>query len=157
MAITGQTAPILDLTTDRPRYTVRIDGPAYQLRDTSDLTIQQYRTLERLAPRTGLLLANEQPSDADSVELDHLLDAICRIALDAPDPVHAKLRIMERIAIFNVFTELSLPSLLRMRALPTVSPADGTTSSRASRGSTGATRARGRRTSRSAPSARTSK
>src|SRR5436190_1910137 len=47
---------VLDLTTDTDRPVVSIDGIAYPLRTARDLTLQDFKHLERISIRTGDLM-----------------------------------------------------------------------------------------------------
>lgn len=151
----GSPTAILDLTTNQDRFNIKIDGVPYLIKTPSDLTLTDYKTLEQLAPQTAALLLKKTLNSKQTTELSRLLDVACRLALAAPSDVLDRLGDLNRLNIFKVFTELSLPSLLRTRASLAGRRLGGTKPSRGSRGSTGATRRRGSRSSRSAPFART--
>jgi len=148
------TQPILDLSTERERFQVRIDGVLYDLRARQDLTLREYRTLEVIGPQiVELEIKGDQMTDEDAKAYAALLDRGVHLALDAPDDVIAKLDDVQRRTVFRAFLELLAPALQKagtplINAAP-VRPA-GTKSSPASSGSTAATRRRGKRTSRSA-------
>jgi hypothetical protein len=147
MATATAPVPILDLTTNIVRPVVRIDGAAYELRVADDLSLLEYKILERLCPRAGDLLIQDTLTDAEGAELSRLLDEACRLALVAPDAVHAKLKDVARARVFDAFTELlQVPSLTAGATLAT--PLAGTKSSPVSPGSTVASRTRGSRRSR---------
>jgi hypothetical protein len=149
--------PVLDLTTDLERPTVKIDQVAYLLRTARDLTLDAYKALERATPRIAALLLADVLSADEGQELSHLLDSACQIALIAPEAVHAKLGDVQRMQIFQVFTERLTPKLrMAASARPTTAGrAAGTKPSRGSNGSTAAPPRVGSRRRRSASSART--
>ena len=144
------TSPVLDLTTDSQRPTVRIDQVAYELRTSNDLTLQSFKELERITPRVGALMLQEALSVDEGRELSQLLDTVCRMALVAPEAVQAGLGDVHRVLIFKVFSELLTPSLQRAGAELMRQPADGMRSSRGSSASTAAPRRAGSRRPRSA-------
>lgn len=152
-------APVLDITTTRTRPTVRIDQVEYPLRTSHDLTLDVYKTLERLLPRISALLALDGLSPADGTELGRLLDQVCRIALvtDPSDDIHRRLVDLDRLGIFQVFLELLTPNLLQATRVsgPTAAlPATGPKPSRASSASTAAPSRGGSQPRRSASSGR---
>lgn len=151
MASSVAPLPLLDLTTTQVRPEVRIDAIAYEIRTSNDLSLGQYKALERLLPRVGVLLTIETLTQAEDTELSALLDTVCRMGLVAPDAIQDGLGHVNRVLIFKVFTELLTPSVNATRAnLVTPAPAvpsTGARSSRVSRASTGATRRRGARAS----------
>lgn len=146
--------PILDLTTPQTRPFVKINGIAYDLRTSNDLTLQAFRTLERITPQIGALLQQPELSDAEATTLSTLLAQGCAIGLDAPADVLKGLGDVGRIQVFKVFAELSTPSLQRAGANLAARPAPGTKPSRGSSGSTGARNASGSPRRRSGSSGR---
>lgn len=147
---------VLDITTDRARPVVRIDQVTYPLRTTNDLTLDAYKTLERLTPRIGALLLQDALTPAEGKELGQLLDQVCRLALVAPPAVLDRLSDVHRVQVFTVFTELLMPSLPRASRAPGLEarPATGRKPSRASNASTVAASSSGSRRSPSASSRR---
>jgi len=144
---------VLDITTDRTRPTVRIDHVEYLLRTSNDLTLDTYKTLERIGPRIGALLLLDALTPPQGQELSQLLDQACRIALVAPTTVHDRLGDVHRASVFQVFTQLLTPSLVR--ALRAASPrATGLKPSRGSSASTVAPLRAGSPRRRSASSGR---
>jgi len=104
---------VLDLTTDVERPVVTIDGIAYPLRLARDLTLQDFKNLERLSIRTSELMTRARSlTKAENVELAARLKEVARIALEAPAPVLAKLSDVQRVMVFKVFTELLTPTLI---------------------------------------------
>ncbi len=104
---------LLDLTTDTDRPVVTIDGIAYPLRTARDLTLQDFKNLERLSIRTSDLLSRSRSLvKAEALELALRLKEVAKIALDAPAPVLAKLSDVQRVMVFKVFTELLTPTLI---------------------------------------------
>ena len=148
-------APLLDLSTRRTRPIIRIDGVAHELRTGNDLSIFEYRHLERTAPQLSAMLLNQQPTPEEGQALSALLVDLCTRVLIAPGEVQTRLDDVQRMQIFTVFTHRLLPSPPASVGQGATTPAAGTRSSRASRGSSAVRRARGSKTRRSAPSART--
>ncbi len=150
---------VLDITTNRERPSIRIDQVDYPLRNSNDLTLDVYKTLERVAPRITELLLMDTLTPADGSELSQLLDQICRIALVTPSTsdLHDRLSDINRLTIYQVFTELLTPNLLQAARAetPGARRAAGTKLSRASSGSTAAPPKPGSPRRRSASSART--
>lgn len=128
--------PILDLTTERDRPTVRIDAVDYLLRTFNDLTLNAYKTLERLTARIPLLLLLDTYTADQEQELSGLLDQVCRLVLVAPAAVHDQLGDVHRLRVFHVFTQRLTPSLLRATsAMREAIPSTGPTPSHGSSGS----------------------
>jgi hypothetical protein len=142
---------ILDLTTDVDRPVVTIDAIAYPLRTARDLTLQDFKHLERISVRTGDLLSRTRTLTKDeNRELELRLKEVTKIALDAPGSVLAKLTAIQRVMVFKVFTELLTPTLiLAARAIATNqtagAPSPGTKQSPGSYASTAGLLKRGRR------------
>lgn len=112
---------ILDLTTDTDRPVVTIDGLAYPLRTARDLTLQDFKNLERLSIRTSDLMTRARTlTKGENLELGTRLKEVAKIALEAPPAVLAKLSDVQRVMVFKVFTELLTPTLiLAVRAIGT--------------------------------------
>jgi hypothetical protein len=158
MAALTEPTPALDLTTDRLRMTVKIDGIAYVVRSPSDLSLTTYSMLERVTPQIGELLCRDR-TPAEDKALGLHLKRLCLIALDAPEIVLAKLGQVDRLRIYTLFigllsTSLQSTGAARLMAAK-ASRSSGASSSRNSRGSTPRTRPSGSRSSRSGRSART--
>ena len=104
---------ILDLTTDTDRPVVTIDGIAYPLRTSGDLTLQDFKSLERLSLRVGDLMSRTRSlTKGENVELERRLKEVAKVALDAPPGILAKLTAIQRVMIFKVFSELLAPTLI---------------------------------------------
>ena len=146
----ASSAPVLDLTTDQIRSIVNIDRLPYDIRTPSDLTLAQFQRLERLVPRAGELMVADDLANDEAAELSVIVDAVCRIALDAPADLIDRLGDLNKVQIFKIFAELLSPRLLQARANLVASVSTGTKPSRGSSASTGATLSRGSRTRRSA-------
>ena len=153
MAATS-TAPILDLTTEHERQNIRVDGVPYRIKDPNDLTLSEFSTIEHLAPRVAELLATKTRSKAQDTALSSLLGTLCGIALVAPPEVCDRMGDLNRLYVFQAFTALLSPSLLRTRAGLMGGPLGGTKRSRGSSASTAGSRRRGSRRSPSASSGR---
>jgi len=112
---------VLDLTTETDRPVVMIDGIAYPLRTARDLTLQDFKNLERLSIRTSELMTRARSLTKDeNRELAIRLKEVAKIALEAPPGVLAKLSDVQRVMVFKVFTELLTPTLiLAARAIAT--------------------------------------
>lgn len=153
--------PLYDLTTTAERPTIGVDGGTYELRAARDLSVMEYKRLERESIRMAVLLSRDDQTctTAEATELDALLDYWCRRVLVAPDTVHQRLKYPDRVYIWQSFLELSTPRLQATRATnpPEASPLAGTNSSQPSVASTTSHRTRGPRKSRSARSTRTSR
>lgn len=136
--------PALDLTTETDeRPIVRIDQIGYELRTSRDLTLQDFKFLERVSIRVGELLTKANLSKQESQELAGRLKEIVALALEAPADVLAKLTDIQRVSIFKVFTELLTPGLLlAVRAIQQPAPFPGTKRSPGSSGSIPARRTR---------------
>lgn len=141
--------PLLNLSTLTERYVVRIDGKAYELRAMPRFSVTQYLDFPKLTARMGQLWAQKTRTEVEDEELAAVLDALCRIVLDAPDAVREQLTDVQRMQVCEVFINLqrAMPasrwSLNRGRpAMSSKSPAKktGASSPRASRGSMAATR-----------------
>ena len=114
---------ILDLTTDTDRPVVKIDGIGYPLRTSNDLTLENFRFLERVSTRVGELLTSKKSlSTRDDAELEQRLKEIARLALEAPPAVHKKLTAIHRVMVFKVFTELLAPTLIQASGAAGVGP-----------------------------------
>jgi len=133
---------VLDLTSesdDRP--VVRIDDIGYPLRGAGDLTLHDFKYLERVCPRVGALLQRATLTKSEAKELAGRLRELATVALDAPAAVLARLTDIQRVLVFKVFTELLTPGLvMATRAITTATgaPSRGTRPSRGSSGSTAA-------------------
>lgn len=142
--------PVLDLTTDRTRQFVRIDGVAIDLRDSQDLVFRDYKRIDRVGPRLAELEGIDRLTNAQTEEYSELLQEVCVIALiDPPKGLVARLNEVQRAAVSRSFFELLAKSLPPSRANQEApGPAGGMKFSRGSRGSTASGRRRGSRTSR---------
>ena len=147
--------PVLDLTSETARPIVRIDGVPYELRGSRDLTLQDFKLLERVSVRIGELMLADTLSKKEDAELAARLRDVAAIALEAPASVLAGLTDIQRVLIFKVFTELLTPGLqLAARAIQTPGRSPGEKHSPAFSGSTaGRPKAgsRGRRSGSSRP------
>lgn len=136
--------PILDLDTLTPPPSVRIDGHDYVLKVLDGLTLLEHNRLQQVQPRLSVLLDLAVPSEGELRELAVLLDAVCRLVLEAPDEVQRRLNDPQRMAVVLAFFGL-LPRLGRLTravtGLPeTPPPSTGGKPSRGSSRSTGARR-----------------
>lgn len=147
--------PVLDIHTVAQGSPVRIDGRTYTLRNALALTLQQSLALEQMTPRISQLMKRaDRLKKPEFQELAQGLDTICRIVLDAPDGVHARLTDPNRVAILRAFIQLRPVTRPRSGA-PRATRSTGARSFRDSRGSTVPTPTRGSHASRSASSKRT--
>lgn len=138
------TSPILNIDTLIRRETVRIDGVAYELRTSGELTLFELARLERTADRVHAIDTTAEPSVAETAEYAALLDRAVRIILDAPEAVHAKLLTAHREAILWTFIGLSQPRPGLTRGTTEARPATASrrTTERSARGSRASTAAR---------------
>lgn len=101
---------VLDITTELlPTAIVKIDGVPYELHNQDTLPYLTYVRLAGLRRRIGLLTLKADTGDltaAEEAELYALLDRQCRLVLDAPDDVHAKLNAGIRMDVYQAFLEL---------------------------------------------------
>lgn len=154
--------PVLDLTTVTERRIIAIDGHRYEMRDPSEVTIEQQVYLERAMPKLGALLIDIGAGSTNKhvhAEAEQMLQRICELAIvDAPPRVLKALKIQHRISICHVFLKLPTPTAAQTEALQQAVMARNVTGARSSRNSSGsmaAIRSAGTRRSRSSSSART--
>lgn len=98
-------APLLDLDT-QTRARVVIDQRAYALFTSDDFTIIEYQRHIRETQRLSTLLLQQTLTEEEGVELEAVLDGVCRRVLDAPAEVHARLPPGHRLAIITAFSQL---------------------------------------------------
>lgn len=103
MSTTGKV--VLDL--DRPHLdthpNVTIDGVPYALEIAASMPPLDSHRLIRLTRQVDTLMAKETLSEAEETELLGLPNAMCRLVLEAPDAVHAKLTDTQRMSIVRAF------------------------------------------------------
>lgn len=135
--------PLLDLKTLTDRYTVRVDGKAYELRPTARFSVVETLAFPEQTARLNVLATKKEKLSVDEAdEIEQLLDEICRVILAAPASVHERLTGAQRMQICTAFMVLRLgASQTRRRtngSRPTAAarPKTGANSSRGSRGST---------------------
>lgn len=141
--------PLLDLTTLAPeRQFITIDGERYDLVLPSELGLKDALWLDRMSERGRQLAAKGADgfTDEEFKELDRLLDqAVQMIVLGLPDEVRARLTVIHKVRLLEVFTQAlsgSQPAgqnRAQRRAVERQRKRTGASSSRASNGSTGAT------------------
>lgn len=98
---TTTTPPVLDLSTQGPE--IHIDGECYWLRLTDDLSILNNSENAKKFKRLDVLQGKGPLSPGEARELGRLADEICRVILDAPAAVQAKLSGMQRLGILTAF------------------------------------------------------
>lgn len=103
--------PLLNLDTFVDRQFVRIDGEPFDIRNHDELSLVDYRRVERWGRQLDVLWALDEPTKEQEQQISHLLDLICQKVIDAPAEVHAKLTDIHRMAIAKAFTELRRPIL----------------------------------------------
>lgn len=109
-------APILDLDklTDRP--TVIIDGQEYWLLTLDIMPPLDAHHFSQMHERASALLAGDrQLSEPEEAELAALPNRLCRLVLEAPEDVHARLddrkrMLIARQAITTFQTGLRMPA-----------------------------------------------
>lgn len=155
MATDTAPAPLLNLDTFHAKTSVVIDGTPYQILAPNGLSLMALRKVRPLVVQLEVLRTLETLTDDQHLAEKALLDGICRVVLDAPADVHAKLDDLQRLAVYLTF--LALPSSMlellgaksTMGASAPTSPSTGASSSRGLSGSIpGADRTRGSRASR---------
>jgi hypothetical protein len=133
---------VLDIDTVVERLHVRIDGVPHQLSHPNALSLRNHIRMEKIGPRmSALLMASSENALTDDAEaeLQGLLDEGCRLVLEAPPVVHAKLRDKHRVAILQVFMQLQSHAV--MTGALRVMKARKRTGGRSSRASSASTRA----------------
>ncbi len=129
--------PVLNLTTEDVRPIVRFNGREYELRTSRDLTLEQFKAIERISPRLGALLERSTPLSADeSTEASELLAAATAIAMVAPAAVLARLGDVQRAQVTTFFFARLTPSL-RMLSATVMEEATRVPGTRRSSGSSG--------------------
>lgn len=146
-------SPVLDLTTERQRPFVRINGRTFDFRDHLDLSIFDSRLLRKWGERLEQLEALDEPTEAQRTEYTDLLRRVSRYAFvdqELVEPALAPLNEPQLKAIVQAFTTLLLPRLQQTRAQMTEagSPRPSAKPSRGSSASTASRRRRGSGTSR---------
>lgn len=150
-------APLLSLNTLVDRPMVEIDGVKYALSVPDALSLMDCQRLhlsmtsiDALSPKlhSGTLSTDEE------AELSTAFGKVCRIVLDAPEKVQAKLTAIHRLYIYQAFLRLPQSTLRLVGAMgkaeATTSRQTGANSFRSSRGSTTSTQKPGSNGSRSA-------
>lgn len=96
---------VLDLSKPLPGLPVQIDDQTYTVIAPRMLPpITSHRFLGQLR-RLDRLLEQETLSDDEQRDLEALPDRLCRLILDAPEDVHARLTDAHRMAIVNLFVQ----------------------------------------------------
>lgn len=99
---TTPTPTVLELSTaPDPGLTIRIDRRVYRLRRPETLSLPDVNKLNRIAPRIGRLLLEENPSDEAFTDISAGLAQICDLVLDAPPDVRARLGDQQRLKIME--------------------------------------------------------
>lgn len=131
--------PLLDLDTLVVRPTVRIDGVEYEMVAPDELSILEYHRLINLGKRLDAIEQVEEPTEAQEIEYEDLLDTLCRRILLAPDEVHKRLKRPQRAAVALTFTQLRLMASFRtVGALVEASQAETATADASDNRTTGA-------------------
>ncbi len=124
---------LLDLSTERTRKVIKIDGKQYELAAPQDFQIQEYLWLSKKGEKIAEL-GPESHDAAKLTELTKLLDELIRkiVYTRMPRRVLRELDNGQKIAIVNAFTRAVgiKEATPRPRARPT--PQDGTNLSPAS-------------------------
>jgi hypothetical protein len=120
--------PILSIDTLMPIATILIDGKPYELKSADMLPLFDYKRLERYRERIADLMAQDDITTDQTVELDELLDRQAKLLLDAPAKVHARLKPAHRMQVYLSFLELPM-AYRPVAAAKTPAPAPDETSS----------------------------
>ena len=105
--------PILDLDAFEAGPLVQFEGKQYAMRPPASLPIFTLHRFERLRVKWFDLWATMDKQDLtpdEEKEFTGTLDQICRIILDAPDDVHARLGDVRRLEIAWTFYMLPYPT-----------------------------------------------
>lgn len=144
MATTPRTGPepVLTLSTlDTAGVPIHIDGRRYLTRHPDAISLRAIKQLERLAPRLGGLLQQEDLNEREEVELSKGLHDVCLLVLDAPGEVIERLLDQQKVRVMEAFMQLRMPTVGQPATgaeTRVARPSRGRSSSRASRGSTAA-------------------
>ena len=143
-------SPLLTLDSLTEYPTVVIDDVQYALTPPDCLPILGYHRIHRLGPRLFELFGkiDVDLTEAEGQELEQILDQLCRVVLQAPADIHARLTDVHRMAIYEAFLGLPLTGLQMAGRATTEATTEtkkrtGARSSRASRASTEATQSAG--------------
>jgi hypothetical protein len=98
-----RTVPVLNLDSLIDRPVVIIDGHEYQLLTQAILPPIDVHRLAKFSRRIEVLTQQEDLTAAEEAELTALPDRICRLLLEAPNEVHAKLTDTKRMEIAATF------------------------------------------------------
>lgn len=86
---------------------IKIDGVLYQIKHPDSLPLGDVRRFEILVPRAEALIEKtDELTDDESLELSGILAKCCRMVLDSPPDVAAKLKDVQRLEIIRLFTQL---------------------------------------------------
>ncbi len=99
--------PVLSLATLVERRTIKIDDKLYDLKHPGELGLVDHQRIGTQASLlSGLQARGEEVSEGEAALLSGALDSCCRLILEAPDEIHARLNDFHRMGILNAFTQL---------------------------------------------------
>jgi hypothetical protein len=136
---------LLDLSTLLDRDHITIDGAAYELRLTEELSIVDAAAAARVGEQLTAVAGKtfSQLSDDECARVESALRWLIETILIAPDDVQARLQTQQRLAIATAFFQRRRASDRTTRAATTSRPSPST-GSRSFRGSSGSTAGRRR-------------
>lgn len=129
----------LDLSTQRERPKVRIDGVEYELVRPDDLTVSQALWLEKIAPKVDRLAKEIRDQGFDEAKAEELGREILKVSDiilgEVPAEVRARLTEMQKLIVIQAYIAVSGG----FAGFFAESPGGGPPSSRGSEGSMGET------------------
>lgn len=110
--------PLLTLETLAPdRPTIAIDDAEYELAHPGDFSIREEAENARLLRKATDMLERARAEGEDleldaqlEAELEELLDGVVAVILKAPEPVRAKLRWRQKLAVISAFGAAVTPA-----------------------------------------------
>jgi len=95
---------VLDLDHPRPNTPfIKIDGVDFTMLEAHLLPPLKSHRMLSYSRRLDVLVTKDTLTDEDQAELEGLPEKMCRLVLQAPDEVHAKLNDEQRMAIVSSF------------------------------------------------------
>lgn len=107
-------APVLELDTLVERATVVIDGQAYELLNSGELSIFELHKFSNISTEFSGLTAKSADAEVTAEQaaaVTSALDRMVRIILKAPDDVLARLKDAHKFKIVAAFNGLTLKSV----------------------------------------------
>lgn len=143
MATASETT-VLDLLTDRRH--IKIDGQRYELRNSEEFSLFEFRRFKTAGARLDALQALDAPSVEEQREYEELLVQLARAVLIAPEAVFARLQPGHCSLVARTFFLLSLGRLQAGATTPTGAVDERSPTRKSARASRVSTPAQRRRT-----------